>query len=265
MTTPDIIWTLDNMHLGHRVLVHQCLDSTNSLALSLGDDPSHNGLVVIAREQLAGRGQHGRSWHAPPGSSVLMSVLLFPPPTLRRPALLTSWAAVSVCETIAALADLQATIKWPNDVLIQGKKVCGILIEQRTTSHADFPLATVVGIGLNVTQSAEMFAHAGLPDAASLTSLSGLSFVYEDVTKTLIQHLDEKYHPLLNGDLQMLESLWKRRLGLVGKNVVVEGVREVHRGRLLDVRLNGVDLDVGGGEVLRLVAESIRHVHLIFV
>src|ERR1019366_3193428 len=131
----------------------QCLDSTNSLALSLAHDPTQNGLVVIAHAQSAGRGQYGRSWHAPPGSSVLLSVLLFSPPTLRRPSLLTAWAAVSVCEAILKLADLDAQIKWPNDVLVQGKKVCGILIEQRTITHADFPLATVVGIGLNVSQT----------------------------------------------------------------------------------------------------------------
>ena len=183
MTTPDIIWTLDTKRLGHRVVVHPRLDSTNSLALSLSHDPAHHGLVVIAREQTAGRGQYGRSWQAPPGSSVLMSVLLFPPIALRRPALLTAWAAVSVCETILHVANLQANIKWPNDVLILGKKICGILIEQCTTGNADFPLATVVGIGLNITQSAEMFEQAGLPDAASLTSLSGMAFIYEDVAK----------------------------------------------------------------------------------
>src|SRR5262249_46624313 len=148
------------------VHVHECLDSTNTIALSHGNDPSHHGSVFLTREQTAGRGQYGRSWQAPPGSSVLMSVLLFPPVELRRPALLTAWAAVSVCETILGLANLQARIKWPNDVLVHGKKVCGILIEQRTNGHPDFPLATVVGIGLNVTQSADMFEQAGLPLAA---------------------------------------------------------------------------------------------------
>ena len=88
-------------------------------------------------EQTAGRGQYGRVWTAPAGSSVLLSVLLFPPPALRRPTLLTAWAAVSVCETIQELANLSATIKWPNDVLINGRKVCGILIEQRTVANGE--------------------------------------------------------------------------------------------------------------------------------
>ena len=190
-----------------------------------------------------------------------MSVLLFPPPALRRPALVTAWAAVAVCETVRKLANLQATIKWPNDVLIRGKKVCGILIEQRTTGHADFPLATVVGIGLNVTQSAEMFAAAELPDAISLTGASGLSLTSEAAAKELLRQLDDAYHRLLDGDFATLESLWKQRLGLLGANVLVEGVNERQRGRLLDVTLAGLDLEMATGEKRRLLAEAVRHLH----
>ena len=252
-------WALPTQHLGQRVRLYDFLDSTNTLALSLGNDPAHHGLVVLAREQTAGRGQDGRTWQAPPGSSVLMSVLLFPPAPLRRPALLTAWAALSVCETILQLVNLQAKIKWPNDVLIHGKKVCGILIEQRTGASAEFPLATVVGIGLNITQSAEMFEQAGLPLAASLASVSGLSFTIENVAKELIRQLDEQFHRLLEGDVQTLEALWKWRLGLLGKVVTVEGDQQLHRGRLLDVTFDGLDLEVNTGEVLRLMPESVKH------
>src|SRR5262245_42686943 len=146
--------------VGGRVLLYDCLDSTNALALSLASDPASDGRVLVAREQTAGRGQHGRSWQSPPGTSVLLSAILFPPPPLRRPAILTAWAAVSVCDTVRDVAGLDATIKWPNDVLIGGRKACGILIEQRG--------GTVIGIGLNVRQTAAIFEAAGLPDATSL-------------------------------------------------------------------------------------------------
>jgi BirA family biotin operon repressor/biotin-[acetyl-CoA-carboxylase] ligase len=252
-------WSLPTKQLGKSIHIYDCLDSTNTFAISLGHDPTQHGLVVLAREQTAGRGQYGRVWQAPPGSSVLMSVLLFPPAKLRRPALLTAWAAVSVCETILKIANLQAKIKWPNDVLIHGKKVCGILIEQRTGASAEFPHATVVGVGLNITQSAQMFEHAGLPLAASLASVSGLSFTFEDVAKELIRQLDEQYHRLLDGDFQTLEALWKWRLGLLGKVVIAEGVQQHHRGRLLDVTLDGLDLEVNTGEVLHLMPESVKH------
>jgi BirA family biotin operon repressor/biotin-[acetyl-CoA-carboxylase] ligase len=190
-----------------------------------------------------------------------MSVLLFPPTELRRPAILTAWAAVSVCETILKLANLQAKIKWPNDVLIEGKKVCGILIEQRTTGDADHPLASVAGIGLNVAQTAAMFQEANLPDAASLDSVSGQSFQSDDVAMALIRKLDQQYHLLHEGDFNTLESLWKWRLGLLGKDVVAETAQQSYRGRLLDVTFADVILEIEKGEILRLPPETIRHLH----
>jgi BirA family transcriptional regulator, biotin operon repressor / biotin---[acetyl-CoA-carboxylase] ligase len=258
MPPPDEIWTLDTKHVGRRVCLFEHLGSTNTLASKLSHRPNENGLVVIAREQSAGRGQHGRSWQAPSGSSVLMSVLLFPPPTLRRPALFTAWAAVSVCKTVGKLAEIDATIKWPNDVLIHGKKVCGILIEQRNTQDVNFPLASVIGIGLNVTQSAEWFDHAGLPDAISLASAAGLALDYEHVAKTLIGELDEQYHQLIAGDFHALESEWKRRLNLLGKAVIAEGIRETYQGQLVDMALAGVGIEVAPGKVVRLASEAIR-------
>jgi BirA family transcriptional regulator, biotin operon repressor / biotin---[acetyl-CoA-carboxylase] ligase len=259
--TPGEIWSLETASLGQRVHVHDRLDSTNSLALSLAHDASHHGLVVLAREQNAGRGQYGRSWHAPAGSSVLLSLLLFPPATLRRPALLTAWAAVSVCETVLKLANLQARIKWPNDVLVRGKKICGILIEQRTTGNAEAPLASVVGIGLNVSQSAAMFEQAQLPDAGSLAMFAERTLAFDDVARRLITELDAQYASLLAGDVATLESLWKWRLGVLGKMVLVEGVQQTTRGRLLDVTLDGLAIDVGG-EVLRITPESVKHIYV---
>src|SRR5262245_2257463 len=112
-------WDFPERHVGRRIVRHAALPSTNDHAANLAAGP-----VVLADEQTAGRGQYGRRWLAPPGSSILMSVLLFPPPPLRRPAILTAWAAVAVGETILQLTGRQAKIKWPNDVLLHGKKVC---------------------------------------------------------------------------------------------------------------------------------------------
>src|SRR5437763_902056 len=115
MTTPREEWSLPTRCLGRRDLVFDQLDSTNNLAATFGADTANDGLVILADEQTAGRGQHGRSWTAGPKASVLLSVLLFPPLRLRRPAILTAWAAVSVCAAVRELTGVQARIKWPND------------------------------------------------------------------------------------------------------------------------------------------------------
>src|SRR5713101_3647282 len=108
-------WSLETKRIGRRVLVFDQVDSTNTQAAALAQDLANDGVVLLAREQTAGRGQHGRSWFSEAGTSVLLSVLFFPPLNLRRPVILAAWAANSVCETIRQLLGLQAKIKWPND------------------------------------------------------------------------------------------------------------------------------------------------------
>jgi BirA family biotin operon repressor/biotin-[acetyl-CoA-carboxylase] ligase len=257
---PQETWQLDLRRLGRRVLVFDQLGSTNSYVAGLADENSEDGLVVVAREQTAGRGQHGRSWSAPAGSSVLMSVLLRPPPELRRPAFLIAWAAVSVCETILHLTGLQAKIKWPNDVLIRGKKVCGILTEARGGVAPVAP-SVIVGIGLNVNQSAEAFASAGLPDAGSLALFADRELPSEEVTRSLLTHLDEEYDRLCQGDFDTLAACWKWRLGLLGKQVEAELHDRKERGRLLELDWNGVLLEQLGGNSVLLAPESVRHLH----
>jgi BirA family biotin operon repressor/biotin-[acetyl-CoA-carboxylase] ligase len=249
--TPAEEWHLEGRHVGRRVLVYERVDSTNTLALALAQDAAEDGLVLVAREQTAGRGQYGRTWLAPAGSSVLLSALVFPLPALQRPAILTAWAAVSVCETIREAAGLRATIKWPNDVLLAGRKVCGILIEQRG--------GTVAGIGLNVRQTAEMFEAAELPEATSLRVATGHMFDWAEVTRLLIHRLDTEYRLLLDGEVGLLEACWRERLGLLGRTVTAECHDGDVSGRLLELGFAGVVLEQQGGIMRRLAPETIRH------
>jgi len=244
-------WKLPTCRIGRRVLVFEQIDSTNNYAASLADNPANAGIVIVAEEQLAGRGQYRRTWLCPPGDGVLMSVLLFPPADLRRPALLTAWAAVAVCDTIQQVSDLEPRIKWPNDVVIDGKKVCGILIEQGR--------GTVAGIGLNVNQSAESLAAANLPLAGSLAALAGRRFDREAVTRQVILHLDDAYDRLCNGDFDTLETSWKQRVGLLGERVVAECQDRTERGRLLEMGWKALTLERRGGEVFHLQPEEVRH------
>jgi BirA family biotin operon repressor/biotin-[acetyl-CoA-carboxylase] ligase len=250
MNQPADIWNLDTQRLGRRTLVFTQLDSTNAYAVSLADDPANDGIAVLADEQTAGRGQHGRTWTAAAKTSVLLSLLLFPPPVLRRPAILTAWAAVSVCETVRRVVGVPAQIKWPNDVLLQGRKVCGILIEQGR--------GTVAGIGLNVRQTAADFAAAELPFATSLGQHTSVSLDTHAVARTLLDVLDEEYARLCDGDLATLEACWKWHLGLLGKDVRAECLDGERRGRLLEIAFDGIVLRQAGGERV-IPPESVQH------
>ncbi|HEV8061573.1 MAG TPA: biotin--[acetyl-CoA-carboxylase] ligase [Gemmataceae bacterium] len=245
-------WKLPTKHVGRQVLVFAQMDSTNSYAAGLGNDPANSGIVVIAHEQSAGRGQHGRTWQCPSGMGVLMSVLLFPPPAVRRPVILAALAANAACETIRRTTDLQARIKWPNDVLLRGRKVCGILIEQTGP--------TVMGIGLNVLQPESVFENAGLPVAASLEMFAGKSLNRDEIARQLIQELDEQYGQIVDGNLDKLESAWKWRMGLLGKQVEVECVDQLVHGRLDDLSFDRIAINPIGGFPLLILPERIKHI-----
>ncbi len=254
---PTSEWHLPTRHVGRRVLYYDELPSTLSVAAGLAADPANDGTAVLAGVQTAGRGQYGRSWQCPPGAGVLLSVLLSPPPPLRRPAVLTAWAAVAVAETARQLTGRQPGIKWPNDVQIRGKKVCGILIE--AASPAGRPPTAVAGIGLNVNQSAADFAAAGLPDATSLAVAAGRGFDTHAVARQLLEQLDRDYALLLDGELGTLEACWKWRVGLLGRPVVAEAADGTpHRGRLRELSFAGVELEQPDGSVRRLPPEGVR-------
>ena len=242
---------LDTRHLGRSILLFDEVRSTNDLAASMAHDADFGGMVFVAGHQSQGRGQYGRLWQARPGASLLMSVLLFPPPELRRPAILTAWAAVGVAEAIADLADAPVHIKWPNDLLVSGRKICGILIEQSG--------AVVIGIGLNLNQTAEEFAANGLLEATSLGIVLGKAPDPAPVLEAVVHRLDEWYDRLLWGDLVTLQSAWKQRLGLLGRPVRVDLADGTTRfGRLRDMTFYGVELETGGYTADTIRPELIR-------
>lgn len=257
--TPRDVWRFGTEHLGRKVLVYDAVDSTNTLGAALAAaDPDPHGLVLIADHQTAGRGQYGRTWVSRPGSSLLMSVVLRPPPELCRPVILTAWAAVAVAEAVFALTGAQARIKWPNDLLVRGQKVCGILIEQTSTGAG---LTTVAGIGLNLTQTADEFARANLTGATSLHLLSGAPQDQRTAAEVVIRTLDTEYARLLAGERVAVEADWKWRVGLLGRQVTVELVGGTTApGRLLDMSFDGLELADAAGGVRVIAPESVAHI-----
>lgn len=238
-------------HIGRRQLILDEIGSTNDFAAGLPADADLDGTVVRARCQTAGRGTLGRSWSSPAGAGVYLSIVLDPPAVLRSPAVLTAWATVSVAETVREKLGRQPRIKWPNDVLVGRKKICGILIEQK--SHF------IVGLGLNVNQATQDFGSAGLSDATSLALVAGRSFDVDEVAGRLLAQLDAEYATLLCGELAELEARWKWRVGLLGRAVSIELIDGTHLvGRLMDLTFAGAFLQTPAGSVAQVIPERIR-------
>jgi BirA family biotin operon repressor/biotin-[acetyl-CoA-carboxylase] ligase len=249
------VWRLPTRHVGRQVHVFDRVDSTNRLAFAFARGDDWSGQAFLADEQTAGRGQHGRTWTAPPRSGVLLSVLLRPPPPMRRPVVLTAWAAVAVRQVVQQLTHTSPRIKWPNDVLVDCKKICGILIEQ---SQQGGEPVLVAGVGLNVEQSSEQLRAAGLPAATSLRACGGQADAY-NVARRLLLRLDEEYDRVCQGDSDALQANWREGLGLLGQVVSAECADGVRQGRVLELAFDGVVLEEAGGAVV-LSPESILHI-----
>lgn len=251
MSLPDDFWELPLRHVGHQVLVFRCVSSTNDVAASLAEDLAHAGVAILAESQTAGRGQYGRSWVAPPNTSLLMSVLLFPPVELRRPALLTAWASSAVAQTVESLCGIVPTIKWPNDVLILGRKVCGVLIEHGR--------GIIVGIGLNVNQTSSDFEEANLPNAASLRSLVGQSFDISSIARSLLDRLNYWYDRVICGQVGELEALWNAYLDLLQREVIAETFDGAAvRGRLTKATFDDLCIERPDGLSVTLRPEQVK-------
>ena len=239
--------------VGRRIAVWNRVESTNDVAARGAGSIANEGLVVLAEEQTAGRGRRGRAWSAPAGSSLLMSVLLFPPEPSADPSWLTALAAIAVVEVVATWSGRDARIKWPNDVRVDGRKVAGILVERG--------VGAVIGIGLNVNIRPDEFPGELRDSATSLSILTGGNTDRSGVARDLIERLDDIYDAGRTQGPQALNPRWRERSEHWGKTVEVSTPSGTVRGRLddLDLRhgltLSGDDQSrwrVPGREVLAI-------------
>ncbi len=212
------------------------IDSTNNYVLSLGDRGFPEGTVAVADEQSAGRGRFGRKWEGESSSSLLFSVLLRPD-FLSRDELfiLTFSAAVAVSEAIADVTGIETELKWPNDVLIRNKKVCGILLESDFVG--DRLNHVVLGIGLNVNQT--RFTGEIEGRATSLCMAAGRTFDREEVLSAVLFRLNRIYESLRMRDFYRVMKLWRARSNMFGKAITLRLAGKEIEGVLEDVTDDG--------------------------
>jgi BirA family biotin operon repressor/biotin-[acetyl-CoA-carboxylase] ligase len=179
--------------LGSRVHRFERLPSTNDLAREMAASGVEEGVTVTAREQTEGRGRQGRNWSSPPGEGLYMSVVLRPDINPELSSVITLAAAVAVAETLKLDFQIEADIKWPNDVLASGRKICGILVE--AAIEKERLLYAVMGIGVNVAQ--REFAEEIRDSATSMLIESGKLVAADDVLAPLLSRLEPWYRRAL--------------------------------------------------------------------
>jgi BirA family biotin operon repressor/biotin-[acetyl-CoA-carboxylase] ligase len=177
------------VRLGSTLLRFDSVSSTNDVARDLAASGTPEGLCVVAREQTAGRGRQGRSWSSPPGEGLYLSLILRPDIKAGDSAVITLAAAVAVVESLNEDFRVAADIKWPNDVLASGRKICGILVESALEN--DRLQYAVMGIGVNVAQ--RVFPAEICESATSLLIETGRVVAPEDFLKPLLKRLEKWY------------------------------------------------------------------------
>lgn len=213
--------------------------------MRLAEQGEPEGTVVLTGEQTAGKGRLGRTWTAPTGSSLLVSVLLRPKVGLADSSRLSLVAALAVRRTLQGVAALSSAIKWPNDVLINGKKVCGILAETATNTGAGTSPALVLGIGLNVHQDRQDFPVEFRDQATSLRIETGREQSRPLLLQALLQSLEDLVLAFVREGFSPFLDELRGSSAVIGKRVVV---------RVGVYTLEGVvdDLDDEGRLLMRL-------------
>jgi BirA family biotin operon repressor/biotin-[acetyl-CoA-carboxylase] ligase len=232
-------------------------DSTNRQACILGEAGAEQGLVVIADRQSAGRGRLGRSWISPPGVNLYLSVLLRPPFPPQAAPQLTFLSALAVSRAIVAVSGLEPTHKWPNDILLDGRKVAGLLNEM--SAESDRIRFVVLGIGVNLNMTADQFPDDLRTPATSLLLAGGAPVSRAAFGRVLLEQLDTLYAEYLQHGPAPILAAWEARCDLVGKRVIVDGQGAPLRGVVVGIDRDGaLLLTLADGSTERILAGDVR-------
>jgi BirA family biotin operon repressor/biotin-[acetyl-CoA-carboxylase] ligase len=254
MKKNDLERVKNNLHqqnfiIGREIHYYESVPSTMIIAKELALEGAQDGTVVLADIQNVGRGRLGRSWSSPKGG-IWMSIILRPSVSSEETPLITLAAGVAVCQTIKKLYLINSGLKWPNDVIINRKKVCGILtegcIDSGTIKFA------ILGIGVNLNFSSNLLPKDLSQYASTLLSESGKHINSIDFFHQLLKELDAVYRYLGNNNLNIIKS-WRDFSVTIGKEVVAAGNDNVIVGIAKDITSDGsLVIETKNGELIEV-------------
>lgn len=237
--------------IGKRILYYANIESTMDKAIEEAEEGADEGLIVVAEEQSNARGRFKREWISPPGN-IYLSILLRP--TINVLPYISLISGLSVVQSINKSTNLQSATKWPNDVIIDNKKVAGILTEgvisKSNTSYS------IVGIGINVNTNPATMSNKLSLEATSLSDLTNTPVSREKVLLNLIHELDQLYVTANNGIFPIEE--YRQTIDTLGKKIDVTWGNERYSGVAKDIDNNGnLILRLNDGSVKTLLAGEV--------
>jgi len=244
--------------LGKTIHYFHTLESTNSKAYELATRGAEEGEVVIAESQEKGRGRLGRDWFSPPYLNLYLSVILRPQIPPHQAPLITLMAAVATAKAVEKCSGLRPLIKWPNDILLKGRKVAGLLNEiQSETDRIHF---VILGIGVNLNLNEKMFPKGIRSVATSMKKEMGQAISRKDFLSSLLQQLEEWYAIYLKEGSDVILNAWREQAQIKGKPVKITSFGETISGIAVDVDSDGaLILRMENGKRRRVVAGDVEY------
>jgi len=247
---------LNLKRIARRVYCVRETDSTNQYAFRLADEGMEEGTVVVAESQTAGKGRLGRRWESPFGVNLYCSIILRPPLSPVRASQLTFLSAVAVCRAIDTFTRLKPQLKWPNDILINGSKVAGLLNE--LNAEMDTVHFVILGIGVNINMRREQFPEGLRHPASSLLIEGGVPVDRSGFARAVLSALDDLYDIYLHQGFSPVKNEWLSRSTVVGRRVRVSFGKEVLEGNVSGIDDDGaLLLDRGGAACERVLAGDV--------
>jgi BirA family biotin operon repressor/biotin-[acetyl-CoA-carboxylase] ligase len=236
--------TLSDRGMRHPLIaaVHyfETVGSTNEIACSLALAGAREGEVVVADAQTKGKGRLDRAWQSPPGRNIYMSLILRPPIASAAASQITLAAGVAAAELFSGCCPGGVSIKWPNDVLIGGRKACGILTEMKAVAdRVDF---IILGMGLNINMNREDFDPALRDVATSLRMETGETHDRLDMIARLFGLLEQCYKVFLDAGFSGLRETWLAYADMIGKRIKVVYKDEFQTGVVTGIDADGTIL-----------------------
>lgn len=256
VATEEVQNELTTEKFGRHIRYEPVAKSTQILAHQWARADAKEGSLVIADEQLEGKGRLGRVWHSPPQTGIWMSLIIRPQIPLQQASHLTLLASVGVCEAIRKFTSLPVMIKWPNDLLLHGKKICGILTELR--GDQDHIHYVIFGIGLNVNQSQEDFPLELREIATSLAVEGRQQYARASLIAEILKQLEFYYQLYLQEGFDPIREKWESLSNLIGQTITARTPQATVVGVAQQLRFDGALVVRTGNELVTIYSADIK-------
>lgn len=257
LSADEIYLGLQTKKIGRTIHFHETVSSTQQIAKELALNGAEHGTIVVCDEQKEGRGRMVRKWHSPKGTGIWISIIIRPEIPLQKTPQLTLLTAVAVLQSIREETNLDVKIKWPNDLLVNGRKVCGILTELQAEENR--VESVIIGIGINVNQNEDDFPSELQNKATSLKIEKNQKVNRASLIQKLLLQMELLLNRYLEEGFEPIKKMWETNAVSIGKSITARTLQGNYTGLALGINDEGVLLlQKSDGEIIEIYSADIE-------